>query len=459
VCLNSILISLLLRNSPNDLKLVLVDPKVVEFGDYQDLPHLATPVITNVKLASEALKWATLEMDRRYLAFQTARVRDLKTYNMKVKNDPTLKPLPRLVVVIEEFADLIMTCGNDVESSIQRITQMGRAAGIHLILATQRPTTDIVKGSIKTNIQCRIAFRVVDYTASTTILGQAGAEELLGRGDMLFKVEDLPTLSACPLVVYSETLKVKGALHIVPNGLLFKKGVREYDITMNTWDGVKTFFATKGGDIPFDIFSASFYLLSRYEEYLPIKENFDSKGCFISEKSLAYKEGFLETPLVDVWALKLEEKLKSLFPNYTSSIDRRFRFLPIISVNTPYRYRTYSVLGNVLRLGKKVLERDWSELKKQLRVLLRIDQDPYCNVEKIVELHNRNSLRPLFAFRISNKKWYKRPVYFAYSTYKKVLCRNYQIALCISGVASNSVTQLKMEQKILSRIFRTRIRI
>ena len=283
-------------------------------------------------------------------------------------------------------------------------------------------------------------------------------KRILGQSvNIVNKVEDLPTLSACPLIVYSETLKVKGALHIVPNGLLFKKGVREYDITMNTWEGVKTFFATKGGDIPFDIFSASFYLLSRYEEYLPIKENFDSKGCFISEKSLAYKEGFLETPLVDVWALKLEEKLNSLFPNYTSSIDRRFRFLPIISVNTPYRYRTYSVLGNVLRLGKKALERDWSGLKKQLRVLLRIDQDAYCNVEKIVELHNRNSLRPLFAFRISNKKWYKRPVYFAYSTYKKVLCRNYQIALCISGVASNSVTQLKMEQKILSRIFRTRI--
>lgn len=283
-------------------------------------------------------------------------------------------------------------------------------------------------------------------------------KRILGQSmNVVNKVEDLPTLSACPLIVYSETLKVKGALHIVPNGLLFKKGVREYDITMNTWDGVKTFFATKGGDIPFDIFSASFYLLSRYEEYLPIKENFDSKGCFISEKSLAYKEGFLETPLVDVWALKLEEKLNSLFPNYTSSIDRRFRFLPIISVNTPYRYRTYSILGNLLRLGKKVVERDWSELKKQLRVLLRIDQDPYCNVEKIVELHNRNSLRPLFAFRISNKKWYKRPVYFAYSTYKKVLCRNYQIALCISGVASNSVSQLKLEQKILSRIFRTRI--
>jgi hypothetical protein len=111
----------------------------------------------------------------------------------------------------------------------------------------------------------------------------------------------------------------------------------------------------------------------------------------------------------------------------------------------------------VLRLGKKVIKRDWSELKKQLRVLLRIDQDPYCNVERIVELHNRNSLRPLFAFRISNIRWYKRPIYFAYSTYKKVLCRNYQIGLCVSGVASNSATQLKLEQKLLSRIFRTRI--
>jgi hypothetical protein len=295
------------------------------------------------------------------------------------------------------------------------------------------------------------------YTNRLKFVADHIFKRILGQPiNIINKEEDLPTLSASPLIVYSETLKVKGALHIVPNGLLFKKGVREYDITMGTWEGEKMFFAT-GGDIPFDIFSASFYLLSRYEEYLPIKENFDSRGCFISEKSLAYREGFLETPLVDVWALKLEEKLKTLFPNYTSSTDRRFRFLPIISVNTPYRYRTYSILGNVLRLGKKVIERDWSELKKQLRVLLRIDQDPYCNVERIVELHNRNSLRPLFAFRISNIRWYKRPIYFAYSTYKKVLCRNYQIGLCVSGVASNSATQLKLEQKLLSRIFRTRI--
>ena len=283
-------------------------------------------------------------------------------------------------------------------------------------------------------------------------------KRILGQPiNIINKVEDLPTLSASPLIVYSDTLKVKGALHIIPNGLLFKKGVREYDITMSTWEGEKIFFSTQGGDIPFDIFSASFYLLSRYEEYLPIKENFDNKGCFISGKSLAYKEGFLQTPLVDVWALKLEEKLQTFFSSYAPSAEKRFRFLPIISVNTPYRYRTYSILGNVLRMGKKILERDWSELKKQLRVLLRIDQDPYCNVDKIVELHNRNSLRPLFALRISNKKWYKRPIYFAYSTYKKVLCRNYQIALCISGAAGTSVSQLKFEQKYLSRIFKTRI--
>lgn len=283
-------------------------------------------------------------------------------------------------------------------------------------------------------------------------------KRILGQSiNIVNKKEDLPTLSASPLIVYSDTLKVKGALHIAPNGLLFKKGVREYDITMTNWEGEKAFFATEGGDIPFDIFSASFYLLSRYEEYLPIKENFDNRGCFMSKKSLAYREGFLQTPLVDVWALKLEEKLKTLFPNYTSATEKRFRFVPIISVNTPYRYRTYSMLGNVLRLGKKVLERDWTELKKQLRVLFRVDQDPYCNVDRIVELHNRNSLRPLFALRVSNKKWYKRPIYFAYSTYKKVLCRNYQIGLCVSGVAGCSPSQLKFEQKYLSRIFKTRI--
>lgn len=275
--------------------------------------------------------------------------------------------------------------------------------------------------------------------------------------NIINRPEDLPTNTTTPTIVYSETLKVKGALHIVPNGLLFKKGVRQYDIDMTTWEGEQAFFQTKGGDIPFDIFSASFYLLSRYEEYLPIEENFDANGCFLSEKSLAYKEGFLEKPLIDIWALKLEEKLSALYSEYKLSEEKKFRFLPVVAVNTPYRYRTFSILGNILRLGKKVIERDWSDLKKQLRVLLRIDQDPYCNVEKIVDIHNRNSLRPLFALRISNKKWYKRPIYFAYRTYKKILCRNYQIALYASEMATSSVSHLRYEQKLLSRIFKMRV--
>ena len=192
VCVNGLLVSLLLKYSPKDLKMILVDPKQVELILYQDLPHLATPVITDPKMASEALKWACEEMDRRYRAFSSARARDIEGFNERIQNDPSIKKLPYLVIVIDELADLMMTCGNDVEASIQRITQMGRAAGVHLIVATQRPTTDVVKGTIKANIPTRIAFRVSQYVDSATILDQGGAENLLGRGDMLFKTEDLP---------------------------------------------------------------------------------------------------------------------------------------------------------------------------------------------------------------------------------------------------------------------------
>ena len=192
VCVNGLLVSLLLKYSPSELRLILVDPKQVELILYQDIPHLATPVITDPKMASEALKWACEEMERRYKAFLAERCRDIEGYNERVKNNPNAKKMPYLVIVIDELADLMLTCGNDVENSIQRITQKARAAGIHLIVATQRPTTDVVKGTIKANIQCRIAFRVSQYVDSATILDQGGAENLLGRGDMLFKTEDSP---------------------------------------------------------------------------------------------------------------------------------------------------------------------------------------------------------------------------------------------------------------------------
>ena len=208
VCVNGLLISLLLKYSPEDLKMILIDPKQVELTFYEDLPHLATPVVKDPKLASETLKWACDEMDRRYRAFATVRVRDIEGFNEKTANDPSIKKTPYLVIVIDELYDLMMTAGQDVEASIQRITQMGRAAGIHLIVATQRPTTDVIKGTIKANIPCRIAFKVSQFVDSTTILDQGGAESLLGRGDMLFKVDDLPVRIQGAFISDSEISRV-----------------------------------------------------------------------------------------------------------------------------------------------------------------------------------------------------------------------------------------------------------
>lgn len=187
VCINTILVSLLLKNRPDELKLILVDPKQVELITYNDLPHLITPVISDPKTASEALKWSCDEMDRRYGAFASVRARGIKDYNEKCKQDVSMKKLPYIVIIIDELADLMQVCSSDVEDSIQRLTQKARAAGIHLICATQRPTTDVIKGTIKNNIPTRVAFRVTAQVDSFTILDEGGAEALLGKGDMLLK--------------------------------------------------------------------------------------------------------------------------------------------------------------------------------------------------------------------------------------------------------------------------------
>lgn len=189
VCVNTILVSLLLKNKPEDLKLILIDPKMVELSIYNDLPHLITPVITDAKMASSALQWAVEEMERRYHLFAQCRSRDISSYNEQVKRGvyDGLEHMPYIVIVIDELADLMMVAAQDVEDSIQRLTQKARAAGIHLLVATQRPTTDVVKGTIKSNIPTRIAFKVASFVDSTTILDGAGAETLLGKGDMLLK--------------------------------------------------------------------------------------------------------------------------------------------------------------------------------------------------------------------------------------------------------------------------------
>ena len=191
VCVNTILVSLLLKNTPEDLKLILIDPKMVELTPYNELPHLITPVITDAKVAAQALAWAVDEMERRYQRFAQSRSKDIRSFNENVQRGLiNQQKMPYLVVVIDELADLMIAASHDVEDAIQRLTQKARAAGIHLLVATQRPTTDVVKGTIKSNIPTRIAFKVSSFVDSTTILDGAGAETLLGKGDMLLKEGD-----------------------------------------------------------------------------------------------------------------------------------------------------------------------------------------------------------------------------------------------------------------------------
>ncbi len=192
VCINTILVSLLAKNSPENLKLILVDPKKVELTFYENIPHLATPVIDDPLEAAEALKWACTEMDRRYDVLARNRVRKISDYLEKRKQIPSMEPMPYIVIIVDEFNDLVMQCGQEVNDCIVRLAQKARAAGMHVILATQRPTVDVVNGTIKANIPCRIAFRVASSTDSSTILDETGAESLLGRGDMLIKNDNAP---------------------------------------------------------------------------------------------------------------------------------------------------------------------------------------------------------------------------------------------------------------------------
>lgn len=189
---NSIIMSILFRAKPDEVKLIIVDPKVVEFGVYNGIPHLLTPVVTDPRKAAGALNWAVAEMGERYLRFAKYGVRDLKGYNEKIKEmsykdgEEQLKPIPQIVIIIDELADLMMVAAKDVESAICRLAQLARAAGIHLIIATQRPSVDVVTGLIKANIPSRVALLVSSGTDSRTIIDCNGGEKLLGNGDMLF---------------------------------------------------------------------------------------------------------------------------------------------------------------------------------------------------------------------------------------------------------------------------------
>jgi len=187
VCMNSLIISLLYKASPEDVKLIMVDPKMVELGIYNSIPHLLIPVVTDPKKAAGALQWAVTEMMRRYETMRDAGVRDLDSFNSMVETGEIEKDrLPRVVVIIDELADLMLVAAKEVEESICRIAQMGRAAGVHLVIATQRPSADVITGLMKANIPSRIAFAVASAMESRIILDNQGAEKLVGKGDMLY---------------------------------------------------------------------------------------------------------------------------------------------------------------------------------------------------------------------------------------------------------------------------------
>jgi S-DNA-T family DNA segregation ATPase FtsK/SpoIIIE len=203
VCVNSILSCFLLNNTPDDVRLILVDPKRVELTGYNGVPHLLAPVVVEIERVIGALQWMTREMDKRYHMFAQVGARNITDYNARTKLQGG-KKLPFLVVVIDELADLMMIAPGETEQTITRLAQLARATGIHMILATQRPSVDVVTGLIKANFPARIAFAVASNTDSRVILDQPGAERLLGRGDMLFQAPDAPAAARLQGVFVSD---------------------------------------------------------------------------------------------------------------------------------------------------------------------------------------------------------------------------------------------------------------
>ena len=240
VGLNAMLTSILYRSSPDDLRLIMIDPKRLELGMYEDIPHLLTPVVVDPKQAANALRWAVREMEERYKTLAGQNVRNIEQYNRNVRaaleenggtppddeSGEALKPLPFIVVVIDELADLMMVAGNEVEESICRLAQMARAVGIHLILATQRPSVDVITGLIKANLPARISFRVSSKTDSRTILDCNGAEQLLGRGDMLF----LPPASSRVIRLHGPYISEQESARLA--SFLRKQGKPVYNTTV-----------------------------------------------------------------------------------------------------------------------------------------------------------------------------------------------------------------------------------
>jgi S-DNA-T family DNA segregation ATPase FtsK/SpoIIIE len=244
VGLNSMLTSILYRATPDDVRMIMIDPKRLELGMYEDIPHLLTPVVVDPKKASNALRWAVREMEERYKTLAAEGVRNIEQYNRNIRNvlqdpngpkgDDAPRTLPFIVVVIDELADLMMVASNEVEESIARLAQMARAVGIHLILATQRPSVDVITGLIKANMPSRISFRVTSKIDSRTILDGNGAEQLLGKGDMLF----LPPASSRSVRLHGPYISEQESARLA--SFLRKQGKPTFDESITAGDDEKS---------------------------------------------------------------------------------------------------------------------------------------------------------------------------------------------------------------------------
>ncbi len=221
VCINSFIVSMLYKARPDEVKLILIDPKKVELSIYNGLPHLLVPVVSDPKKAAGSLSWAVNEMERRFLLIEEVGVRDIDTYNEVTKDDPEKEYMPKIVIIIDELADLMMTARDEVETSICRLAQKARAAGMHLVIGTQRPSVDVITGLIKANVPSRIAFTVASQVDSRTIIDVSGAEKLLGRGDMLYA----PVGSMKPMRVQGSFVSEKEIENIVE----FLKNGKKYE--------------------------------------------------------------------------------------------------------------------------------------------------------------------------------------------------------------------------------------
>ena len=229
VCINCIIASILMRTKPDQVKLVLVDPKKVEFSMYNGVPHLLSPVVTDAKKASIALKNIVGEMERRYELLEHTKNKNITSYNKFCETHTEYQKLPYIVVIIDELADLMLVAAKEVEDSIMRITQMARAAGIHLIVATQRPSTDIITGVVKANIPSRISFAVSSQIDSRTILDMSGAEKLLGKGDMLF----LPMGESIPMRVQGAFVSEEELQKLVDYTISQQKAIYDETLTID----------------------------------------------------------------------------------------------------------------------------------------------------------------------------------------------------------------------------------